>query len=173
MFWWRNHRAPSNSASYHTGASSQRSRSVPRPVVLDLLALLSWCCRPSRWCFCTLAGAEMFPFTLGYSTPNPGSPLRVFVLVTRSSCSCGWWFLTHWRYPQSALGWWCLRQYALQRSLPTGNLPSFLPQGGSSSVESSTLLLKLEVFQKFTKIQNTTISNQCPLSSRDHRSIIH
>ena len=48
MFWWRNLRAPSTGASYHTGASSQRSRSVPRPVVLNVLALLSWRCRPSR-----------------------------------------------------------------------------------------------------------------------------
>ena len=32
--------------------------------------------------------------------------------------------------------------------LPTGSLPSFLLQGGSSSSESSILLFKLEVFQK-------------------------
>ena len=30
----------------HTGASSQPSRPLPRPVVLDIPALLSWCYRP-------------------------------------------------------------------------------------------------------------------------------
>ena len=39
----------------------------------------------------------------------PGQPPVADVLVTRSSRSCGRWFLTHWRYPQSALGRWRLR----------------------------------------------------------------
>ena len=33
---------------YTLALSSQRSRSVPRPVTLDVLALLSWRCRPCR-----------------------------------------------------------------------------------------------------------------------------
>ena len=39
-----------------------------------------------------------------YCNPNPGSPLWVLALGTRSSLSCGRWFLPHWRCPQSALG---------------------------------------------------------------------
>ena len=50
--------------------------------------------------------------------------------------------------------------------------PKLLLQGGSSSFESSALL-KLEVVEKIPKTQNTTISNRCPLSSRNHRLIIH
>ena len=67
MFWWRNRRAPSTGAPYHTGASSQRSRPVPRLVVLDVLVLLSWSCRRSRWCSCFLPGRYSVPFTPGYS----------------------------------------------------------------------------------------------------------
>ena len=47
MLWWRIRSAPSAGGSYHTGASLQRSRLVPRPVVLDVLAL-SWRSRSSR-----------------------------------------------------------------------------------------------------------------------------
>ena len=43
-----------------------------------------------------------------YCNPIPGSPSWVLALVTRSLLSCGRWFLTHWRHPQSALGRWCL-----------------------------------------------------------------
>ena len=39
MPWWRTHRAPSTGDSYQTGVSSEHSRLVPRPVVLDVLAL--------------------------------------------------------------------------------------------------------------------------------------
>ena len=39
-----------------------------------------------------------------YCNPIPGSPLWVLALGTRSSLSCGRWFLPHWRCPQSALG---------------------------------------------------------------------
>ena len=96
---------------YNTGASSQCSWPVPRPVVLNVLALFSWCCRSSRGCSCFMAGGYSFLFTSGYSTISQFQAhlLRVIALVTRSSSSCGRWFLTHWRYPQSALGRWCLR----------------------------------------------------------------
>ena len=67
MFWWRNRRAPSTGSPYRTGASSERSRPVPRLVVLDVLVLSSWSCRPSRWCFCFLAGRYSVPFTPGHS----------------------------------------------------------------------------------------------------------
>ena len=72
MSWLRTRRAPSTGASYNTGASSQRSRPVPRPVVLDVLALLSRCCRTSRGCSCLLAG--------GYSIRS----LRISVLYYNS-----------------------------------------------------------------------------------------
>ena len=44
MSWWRSRRASSIGAFYHTGASSQCSRPIPRPVILDVLALFSWHC---------------------------------------------------------------------------------------------------------------------------------
>ena len=51
---------------HNTGASSQRSRPVPRPVVVDVLAFLSWCCRPSRGCSRFLVGG--YRFSPGCST---------------------------------------------------------------------------------------------------------
>ena len=48
MLCWRTRCASSTGGSLHTGASSQRSRSVPRRVVLDVLALVFWRCKPSR-----------------------------------------------------------------------------------------------------------------------------
>ena len=68
MSWLRTRRAPSAGASYNTGASSQYSRPDPRPMVFDLLALLSWCCRASRRCSFFLAGGYSVPFTPGPST---------------------------------------------------------------------------------------------------------
>ena len=68
MSWLRTRRAPSAGASYNTGASSQYSRPDPRPMVFDLLALLSRCCRASRPCFFFLAGGYSVPFTPGPST---------------------------------------------------------------------------------------------------------
>ena len=85
--------------------SLQRSRSVPRPVVLDVQ--LSHSSGAVFWVgdFPALGRRVQ---TDQYCNPIPGSPLWVLALVTRSLLSCGRWFLTHWRYPQSALGRWCL-----------------------------------------------------------------
>ena len=47
-----------------------------------------------------------------------------------------------------ALSFAALSAGDISGSLPTGSLPSFLLQGGSSSSESFSLLFKLEVFQK-------------------------
>ena len=86
--------------------SSQRSQSVPRPVVLHV---------QSRTSLVPLSGPVIFPVLGRWAQTNqycnliPGSPLWVFALVTRPLLSCGRWFLTHWRCPQSALGRWCLR----------------------------------------------------------------
>ena len=85
--------------------SSQRSRSVPRPVVLHV---------QSHTLLVPLSGPVIFPVlgrraqTNQYCDPIQGSPLWGFALVTRPLLSCGRWFLTHWRYPLSALGRWCL-----------------------------------------------------------------
>ena len=49
MLWWRTRRAPSTGGSFHTGVSLQRFRPVPRPMVLDVLALLSWRYLPALW----------------------------------------------------------------------------------------------------------------------------
>ena len=92
--WSRSPRAPPIGASY-TGASLRRSRSVPRPVVLDVQFLRSDNSAALR---------QTRAQTNQYCNPNPGSPLWVLALGTRSSLSCGRWFLPHWRCPQSALG---------------------------------------------------------------------
>ena len=70
------------------------------------LALLWWCCRPGGLFFLL---RQVRAQTNQYCNPIPGSPLWVLALGTRSSLSCGRWFLPHWRCPQSALGPWCLR----------------------------------------------------------------
>ena len=77
-----------------------RSRSVPRPVVLDVQLLRSGNSAALR---------QVRAQTNQYCNPLPGSPLWVLALGTRSLLSCGRWFLPHWRCPQSALGPWCLR----------------------------------------------------------------
>ena len=103
--WLRTRRAPSIGAFYNTGALFAALRSVPRPVVLDVQFSHS----PG-----TVDRAGDVPDfgrcvqTDQYLNPILGSSLRVFALVTRSLLSCGRWFLTHWRYPQSALDRWCL-----------------------------------------------------------------
>ena len=107
MSWWRSRRASSTDASCNTGASSQRSRPVPRSVVLDVLVLLSWCRRPSRVFLRSSRWVQMSTVP-----PSPGSPPRALALVARSSSSCGRWFLSHWRYPQSTLSRWYLRLLA-------------------------------------------------------------
>ena len=110
-----------------------------------------------------------FPVTPGYSTPTPGSPLRVFSWSRGPRARAAGWFLTHWRYPQNALSRWCPRQYALQqRSLPAGGHAQ-APTAGWLFVLSSALLSKLKYSRNSQITQNTTISNRCPLSSRNHR----
>ena len=117
MSWWRTCRAPSTGGSYHTDASSQRSRPVPRPAVLDVLAL-PWPSRPSRSGSCSLAGAVGFPFTPGYSTPNPGSPLRV---------------LSWSRCPRARAAGGSLHTGAILKALSAGGVSGFLPTGSLPS----------------------------------------
>ena len=120
--WLRTPRAPSTGASY-TGAllaalSVGSSAGCTRRTVLAL----PWCCFPVRRCCCS---RQVWAQTNQYCNPIPDSPLWVLALGTRSLLSCGRWFLTpHWRYPQSALGRWCL-----DRCLN----PSFSLQGSPSS----------------------------------------
>ena len=64
--------------------------------------------------------ATQLSFRLG-SYFLPGQPPVADVLVAQSSRFFDRCLLSHWRSPRSALGRWCLRQYALQRSLPTGS----------------------------------------------------
>ena len=128
-----------------------RSRPVPRSVVLDVLALFSWRCLDRADDLPALGRCRGVPVHSGLQYPKSRFTSPGFVLITRSSSSCGQWFLTHWRYPQSALGRWCLWQYALQQqSLPTGGHSQ--PQGGSSSLKSSALLYKLEVVPNIPKV---------------------
>ena len=85
--------------------SSQRSRSVPRPCVLDVEFSHS----PGAVRAGNVPALGSWVQTDQYCNPIPGSPLWVLALGTRSLLSCGRWFLTpHWRCPQSTLGRWCL-----------------------------------------------------------------
>ena len=85
--------------------SLQRSRSVP----------LAGCTRRTCTPLVLFRAGDVFPVlcrwvqTNQYCNSIPGSPLWVLALGTRPLLSCGRWFLTHWRCPQSALGRWCLR----------------------------------------------------------------
>ena len=134
--------------------SLQRSRSVPRSVVLDVQFSHS----PGA----VFRAGDVSAFgtwvqTDQYCNPIPGSPLWALALVTRSLLSCGRWFLTHWRYPQSALGRWSL--WLLGRSV----LKPKLLDAGFSFVSSPALLRKLRVIYKIPKIHKTRLSpNRCP-----------
>ena len=64
--------------------------------------------------------AAQLSFRLGLCS-LPGQPPMADVLEAQLSRFFDLCLLSHWRYPQSVLGQWCLRQYALQRSLPTGS----------------------------------------------------
>ena len=86
--------------------SLQRSWSVPRPVVPDVQFSHSFPGAVDRAGDVPAFGRWVQ--TDQYCNPHPGSPLWVLALVTKSLLSCGRWFLTHWRYPQSALDRWCL-----------------------------------------------------------------
>ena len=67
-FSWRTCRAPSTGGSYHTAAFSQRSRPIPRPVVLDVPALPCSALNRADDVPCSLAGRYRVPFTPTYST---------------------------------------------------------------------------------------------------------
>ena len=111
MLWWRTRRAPSTGDSFHTGASSQGSRPVPRPVVLDLLA------PPSPGAVdraddvsCSLAGrAERGSRSLRVTVPQIQAHLFGLLLWSRS-----------------------LRARAAGGSLHTGAILTALPAGGVS-----------------------------------------
>ena len=93
--------------------SLRRSRSVPRSVVLDVQFSYSSPVAVDR--AGDVPAFSRWVQTDQYCNPIPGLPLWVLALVTRSLLSCGRWFLTHWRYPQSALDRWCL--WLLDRSV--------------------------------------------------------
>ena len=67
-----------------------------------------------------------------YCNPNPGSPLWVLALGTRSSLSCGRWFLPHWRCPQSALGPVVSLAPSADRCLNSSFLPGCCPPSQAS-----------------------------------------
>ena len=77
---------------------------------------------------------------------------------------------SHWPYPQSALGRWCLRQYAVQcRPVTT---PTLLRQVDPSSLSSSSP--QTGVIPKISKLHKTRQSpNAAPLSSRNRQFIIY
>ena len=134
--------------------SSQRSRSVPRPVVLHV---------QSRTPLVPLSGPVIFPVlgrrvqTNQYCNPIPGSSLWGFALVTRPLLSCGRWFLTHWRYPQSALGGGVSGSFGrsvLKPKLFAAGLLSFVP--------SLALLHKFQVIPKFPILAEHDVSLLMP-----------
>ena len=146
--------------------SLQRSRSVPRPVVLDVQFSHSHGAVDRAG---DVPAFGRWVQTDQYCNPIPGSPLWVLALVTRSLLSCGRCFLTHWRYPQSALDRWCL--WLLGRLVVE---PNSLMQGFPLSLSSPALLHKLQVISKIYKIHKTRLSPIVALtSSRNRRLIIH
>ena len=133
----------------------QRSRSVPRPVVLDVQFSHSPRAVDRAG---DIPAFGRWVHTDQYCNPIPGSPLWALALVTRSLLSCGRLFLTHWRYPQSALGRW--RLWLLRRSVIK---PKLLDAGLLSFVSSPALLHKLQVISKFPNFHRTRLSpNRCP-----------
>ena len=91
-----------------------------------------------------------------YCNPIPGSPPWVLALVTRSLLSYGRWFLTYWRYPQSALDLrclWLLDRSVVKPKLLDAGLP-FLSLKLFSSNWSNFINSQIR--------QNTTVSNRCP-----------
>ena len=134
--------------------SSQRSRSVPRPCVLDVEVSHS----PGAVRAGNVPALGSWVQTDQYCNPIPGSPLWALALGTRSLLSCGQWFLTpHWRYPQSALGRW--RLWLLGRSVLK---PKLLFAGLLSFVSTPALLHKVEVISEFHKFHKTTVSESMP-----------
>ena len=147
MLWWRTRRAPSAGGSFHTGASSQRSRPVPRPVVLTNQRSSLGAVDRAADIPCSLAGTMGFPFTPGY-------------LQIQASLSSGFCFgrtilaLVRPAVPYtlvlllSALGRWCLGQYALLQRCPYRPVASqAFYRRVTLHTCCSTLLLKLEVPQ--------------------------
>ena len=135
--------------------SLQRSRSVPRPVVLDVQFLHS----PGAVRAGDIPAVGRRVQTDQYCNPIPGSPLWALALGTRSLLSCSRWFLTpHWRYPQSALGRWSL--WLLR------------PIGAQTQASRCRVVLRpklccpsqTQVISKFPNFQNTTSPYRCPHS---------
>ena len=131
--------------------SLQRSRSAPRPVVLDVQFSYSPGAVDRAG---NVPAFSRWVQTDQYCNPIPDSPLWVLALVTRSLLSCGRCFLTHWRYPQSALDRWCL--WLLGRSV----LKPKLLDTGLSFVSSPAILHKLQVI---SKIPNFRRARQSPI----------
>ena len=89
-----------------------------------------------------------------YCNPIPGSPLWTLALGTRPLPSCGRWFLTpHWRYPQSALGRWCLwllRPIGYQTQASRCRVVLRLKSRSPSRTSSD---LKFPIFPKHDRLQ--------------------
>ena len=158
MLWWRPRRAPSVGSSFYTGASLQRSRPVPQPVVLHVLALLSWRCRQSRW-FSLLSGRYRGFLVHSELPQNPGQPLLRLLLAAQSLCLCGRRFLTRQRYPSQ-----CSRPVVS----PAGRRPvapqAFYRRVALRSSKAPLSFSNLKYFKKFQITQNTTIiANRCPI----------
>ena len=83
----------------HTGASSQHSRPVARPMVLHVPALLSWRCRTDRRHPCSLTVGD-FEVPVRVTSRSRLKPPSAVALVALSLRSCGRWFLIHWYYLQ-------------------------------------------------------------------------
>ena len=101
-----------------------------------------------------------------YCNPIPGSPPWVLALVTMSLLSCGRWFLTHWRYPQSALDRWCLwllgrsrvKPKLLDAGLPFVSLKLF--SSNWSNFKNSQIRQNKTVFNRcFPKLQKPSINH--------------
>ena len=135
--------------------SLQRSRSVPRPAVLDVQFLHSSPGAVDR--AGDVPDFDRWVQTYQYCNPIPGSPFWVLALVTRSLLSCGR------RYPQNVLGRRCL--WLLGLSVAASNLRVALRLFLHSSPQTG-------VISRIPKLGRTRPSPiVASQSSRNHRLI--
>ena len=124
---------------------------------------------------CSLAGTVGFLFTPSYRQIQADLP-SALALVPQSSRLCDRWFLTHRRFPQRSRSVVSPAVRSTVVSLPTGCLPSFLPQGGLSSLllYPPSQTRSIPESPKLPRIHKTLQSRiDALVSSRSHRLIIH
>ena len=154
----------------HWRFSAALSRSVPRPVVPDVLALPRGAVDGADDFPCCLAGTMGFPFTPGY--PQIEADPSGLLLWWRSPCARATGGSLHTGVIFSAFSRWYLRQCALQRSVLADRLPPKLPTVGRLFVLPKALL-SFSNLKCSRKYQITKSPNDALVSSRNLRLIVY